>query len=378
MTDILQAIVTIFLFFLILGSLVLIHEVGHFITARLAGVRVLEFGIGFPPRAKVLRAHGETLYTLNWLPIGGFVKLEGEDGDETEDPRSFVRARLPVKVVILLAGVFLNLVLSLVIFTSIAWVATPLVGLRFFEVDPDSPAATAGLQSGDTILAIDGERFEFFGQASVLTELRDSAGETVVLTIERPDGSVRDVPVALRTQAEIDASKDANGIPQIGPLGINASEEQPWEAHFFGPYVGRDLGTAVGVGASETLRWFGLILEGLGNLVGDFAADPTAPPQVSGPVGIATQIGEIFFGAGAIMTLYVAGILSANLALVNSLPFPPLDGGRILMIVLKGLFGARISVRAERLTYFVGFMFLFAFLIWITGFDLLRILSGGT
>ena len=95
-----------------------------------------------------------------------------------------------------------------------------------------------------------------------------------------------------------------------------------------------------------------------------------------GPIGIATQIGDIFFGAGPILTLYVAGILSANLALVNILPFPPLDGGRMLMIVLKSLFGARISLRAERLTYVVGFVFLMAFLIWVTGFDIARILSG--
>ncbi len=142
----------------------LVHELGHFVTARLAGVRVLEFGIGFPPRAKVLRAKGETLYTLNWLPIGGFVKLEGEDGDEADDPRSFVRARLPVKLIILVAGVAMNLVTAFLIFTVIAWLATPFVGLRFDEIQPASPAAAAGLKPGDAIVAIDGQQFEFFGE----------------------------------------------------------------------------------------------------------------------------------------------------------------------------------------------------------------------
>src|SRR6476661_11262328 len=113
----LGVVVTIVLFLVVLGSLVLVHELGHFITARLAGVRVLEFGIGFPPRAKVISSHGETLYTLNWLPIGGFVRLEGEDGD-SDDPRSFTRAALPVKLLVLLAGVGMNLVLALVIFTA--------------------------------------------------------------------------------------------------------------------------------------------------------------------------------------------------------------------------------------------------------------------
>ena len=99
---------------------------------------------------------------------------------------------------------------------------------------------------------------------------------------------------------------------------------------------------------------------------------------MSGPIGIATQIGDIFWNNGPILTLYVAAILSANLAIVNILPFPPLDGGRMLMITLKSLFGARISLRAEQLTYMVGFVFLFAFLIWVTGSDLIRLFGGGT
>jgi regulator of sigma E protease len=368
MTEILQGVITVFLFFFVLGTLVLVHELGHFITARLAGIRVLEFGIGFPPRAKVLRAKGETLYTLNWLPIGGFVKLEGEDGDATDDPRSFAHARLPKKLTILIAGVAMNLLTAFVIFTAIAWLATPFVGLKFFDVQDPSPAATAGLRSGDTILAIDGRQFEFFGSTQVLDELQHSAGKALTLTIQHPDGRIDQVPVTLRPPSQIDKLH--------GPLGITG-EKHPFEAFFFGS-TGRDLPTAMSVGASETVRWFGVILSGLGDLVGGLATNPTAPPPVSGPVGIATQIADIFFGAGFVMTLYVAGILSANLALVNILPFPPLDGGRMLMIALKSLFGSRISLRAERLQYVVGFVFLFAFLIWVSGFDIVRIFTGGT
>jgi regulator of sigma E protease len=368
--ELFQGVVTIILFFAILGSLVLVHELGHFVTARLAGVRVLEFGIGFPPRAKVLRAKGETLYTLNWLPIGGFVKLEGEDGDKAEDPRSFARAPLVTKLIILVAGVVMNLVTAFAIFTLIAWVATPFVGLRFSGVQDDSPAAAAGLRPGEAIIAVNGQQFEFFGNRDILTELRSSAGETIVLTVEDPAGARRDTTVTLRSEAQIDE--------EHGALGISSSESEPFQPHFFGPYTGHDLPTAMQIGTSETARWFGLILGGLGDLVGGFLSNPTAPPAVQGPVGIATAIGDVFFGAGAIMTLYVAGILSANLALVNALPFPPLDGGRMLMIVLKALLGKRISLRAERLTYVVGFVLLFSLLIWVTGFDLLRILGGGS
>jgi regulator of sigma E protease len=365
-SEILQAAVTIFLFALILGSLVLVHELGHFVTARLAGVRVLEFGIGFPPRAKILRARGETLYTLNWLPIGGFVKLEGEDGDDGDDPRSFVRARLPTKLIILVAGVAMNLFIAFLIFTMIAWLATPLVGLKFQEVQPGSPAATAGLLPGDTILAVDHERFEFFGQKQILTELRSRAGETVVLTLEHPDGSTEDRTVTLRSTQQID--KDH------GALGISSPQGKPFD--FPIAYQGHDPATALGLGVSQTGHWFGVILAGLGDLASSFATDPTAPPPAAGPVGIARQIGDVFFGFGPIVTLYVAGILSANLALVNALPFPPLDGGRMLMIVLKSIFGRRLSLRVERMTYVAGFVVLFGFLIWVSGFDVLKILRG--
>ena len=363
MIEVLQTVITVVIFFAILGGLVLVHEIGHFVTARLANVRVLEFGIGFPPRAKVLRSGGETLYTLNWLPIGGFVKLEGEDGDDTSDPRSFVNARLPVKLVILLAGVFMNLVTAFLIFLLIAWIATPLTAVRLAAVETGSPAATAGLAAGDTILAVDGRRYDFYSGESVVSDLRANAGETVTLTVERADGGVEDLSATLRPPEEVSETR--------GPLGITVEGER-----LTGEYTGRDLPSAIGLAATDTGRWFGLILAGLGDLVGSVARNPGAAPPVSGPIGIAQGVGDIFWNSGPILTLYLAGILSANLALVNALPFPPLDGGRILMILLKSIFGARISVRAERLTYFVGFIFLFTFLIWITGFDILRGLGG--
>jgi regulator of sigma E protease len=369
MTGFLQSIVTVVLFLAILGVLVVIHELGHFVTARLAGVRVLEFGLGFPPRAKVLRSKGETLYTLNWLPIGGFVKLEGEDGTDTTDPRSFAAQTWIKKMVILLAGVAMNVLLAFVIFAGIAWLASPLMGIRFFEVLPNSPAETAGLKPGDAIVAVDGERYQFITGPTVLDGLRSRAGQTVVLTVDHADRTRSELTATLRDQAAIDAGQGALGISR---------ERIEWEAYFDGATTTNALPDAVAIGAQQTVGALHLILDGLGKLVGSVAANPTAPPPVAGPVGIATQIGDVFWNAGPILTLYVAGILSANLALVNILPFPPLDGGRMLMITLKRLFGRRISLRAEQLTYVVGMVFLFAFILWVTGYDIIRSLTGGT
>ncbi len=373
MTGIIDTIVTILLFIIVLGGLVLAHEFGHFVIARLARVKVLEFGIGFPPRAKVLGRGGETLYTLNWLPIGGFVKLEDEDGGDNGDPGSFGRARLPVKLLILVAGVLMNLVLSFVIFTSMAAFATPYVGLKFDSVEAGSPAEAAGLQAGDAIVSLDGQRYDFFSPydgTSIIGGLRALAGETVTIGFVRADGTRDEATATLRTQSEIDAGK--------GALGIRAGEEG-FVPLFLEEYTGRPIGIAASIGVDETLRWFGLIIGGLGDLGRSIASDPTAAPPVSGPVGIATELGAVFRDSGLIMTLYVAGILSANLALVNVLPFPPLDGGRMLMLVLKALPGGRrISVRAERLTYGIGFMVLFAFIIWVTVFDVIRQVGGGT
>jgi regulator of sigma E protease len=268
-----------------------------------------------------------------------------------------------------------------VIFTSIAWLASPVVGITIPVVEPGSPAEAAGLKANDAIISVDGIRHDIFSLSTgdVLEDLRDRVGQRVTLQVVHPGGVRVDVPVTLRTAEEM---KDPDGdgpLKAKGALGISVADATAgWPTFFPGDSLQRDLPTAVSVGSHETVRWFGVILGGLGDLARQVAANPTAAPPVSGPIGIATTISDIFFGAGIVMTLYVAAILSANLALVNALPFPPLDGGRMLMIVLKRIFGRRISLRAEQLTYMVGFVFLFAFLIWVSGFDIVRILSGGS
>ncbi|MBI2776072.1 MAG: site-2 protease family protein [Chloroflexi bacterium] len=367
MTEILRTLVTVVLFFGILGILVVVHELGHFIVARLFRVRVLEFGIGFPPRAKVMRDVGETVYTLNWLPIGGFVKLEGEDGDEADDPRSFAAQGLAKKLVILVAGVLMNLVLAFTIFTGIALTGDPAIGIYVPYVQPGSPAEMAGVRPGDVIERLDGRAYGAFGPSSLLAELRDNAGRTVTLTVRR-DGGTIELQAALRSPSEVLKGKGALGV---GGNGFDLAGRTTADR------ITYSVGTALGLGLERTTGATRLIIDGVGQLVTAIITKPTEAPPASGPVGIATQIGDVFWTLGPIVTLYLAGILSANLAIVNILPFPPLDGGRMLMLLIKRLAGERLSLRAERLTYFVGFAFLLAFLVWVTAFDIARQLGGG-
>ena len=360
MDGILFTLLAIVLFVVILGGLVLIHELGHYLTARFFNVRVLEFGIGFPPRAKVLRAKGETLWTLNWLPIGGFVRLEGEDGDATDDPRSFAAQPLRIRLAILVAGVAMNILLAFVIFFAIALFASPRIGVSIGQVEASSPAAAAGLLPGDKVFAVEGERFEFFGERNLTDALRERAGRTVALEVRRADGSTSSINATLRPAAQLS--------PTVGALGV-----RDLEVVFGDGYVGHDVGRSAQIAAGELTRWGGLILSGLGALVDGFIKDPTAPPPASGPIGIAVSLADISLTSGPIMTLFVAAILSVNLGVVNILPFPPLDGGRMAVMVIKRLFGSRISLRAERLTYAIGFVFLLAFILWISGFDIARL-----
>ncbi len=382
MTEIVQGAIGVGLFILILGVLVIVHELGHFVTARIAGIRVHEFGIGFPPRAKVLANEGETLYTLNWLPIGGFVRLEGEDG-ESDDPRSFGRAPFILREIVLAAGVLMNVLLAFVIFWLIAWFANPVETWTIGDVVPGSPAQTAGLQPGDKLVSVDGYRYDAFeGDRSLQGDLRIYAGRTVTIGFLR-DGTERTVTVTLRSPGLQSAEAVCGQAPPVEqpPLGVCGLRARP-----DGPTVARGPVDAAAVAGRRLAGAFGLIVDGLRQLGESIVSRPTQPPPASGPVGIAVEVSDVFWQAGLVPTLYLAAILSANLGLVNALPFPPLDGGRMVVIAIKSLVGRatrglrrrgvdargaiELGTRLERLTYLLGFGMLMAFLVWITYFDI--------
>jgi regulator of sigma E protease len=221
---------------------------------------------------------------------------------------------------------------------------------------------------GDRIDTVNGAAYEAFGGRTPVDDFYTLAGQQVSLGVHRADGSSAVLALTLRSQAEIDRVNNQNiasGNPEReGPLGISGLQAKPT-----GAYVGHDPLIAVQTGVAETRNALGLIADGLGQLGSSIINHPTERPPVTGPVGIAQEVGTIFWDLGPVYLLYIAALLSANLALVNSLPFPPLDGGRILFLLVRRVVGNRFSVRAEQLTYLAGFGLLMAFLVWITYFD---------
>jgi regulator of sigma E protease len=392
-------LVNVLILLAIIVPLVLAHELGHFVAARRAGVTVHEFGIGFPPRALILHRGKETIYTLNWLPIGGFVRLEGEEG-ESVDRRAFVNQRLGTRLGILSAGVIVNFFIAWVIFTLIALVSEPVWEVRINEVVPDSPAARAGLvasrvvgeteplelvdaqgqptgetrrlpiydDSGDLLVSIDGQRFPVFddlasassdGRTGPLRYLAGQAGESVTLTIERADGQVQDVDVTLRSAAEV-----AQGL---GALGILPGNE----------YGSRTNGVveSMAIGLQRTVEASTLILRGVGELVVALLQGPGAELPVAGPLGVVDIVGGVREAAPPIILFWFVGLLSANLAVFNILPFPPMDGGRMAMALVQAASRNRVSPATERLVYLTGFVMLMTLLVLVTWSDIQRLAS---
>jgi regulator of sigma E protease len=353
---------------LVLGILVLLHELGHFVAGRLFGIRVLEFGIGFPPRAKVLHDDGETIYTVNYLPIGGFCRFEGEESD-SDDSRSFSRAGLPKQLVVLAAGVTMNVLTAFVLFFIVAWLFSPGEAVKDVYISPDGAAAKAGLVDGVTIESVNGTRYGFMSSKDLFVAIRDHAGETVTIGYIDLDGQHKTAAVTLGTDTD------------KGILGIRACpdpEKTPNDCSFrlIITYTSTDPITAAGNAADQTWNSLQLIAGAVGDLGAHIASHPTEAPAVSGPVGITRIVGTVLTDYGLIILLLVAAVLSANLALINILPIPPFDGGKIAIQVIKRVFGVKGVTAYEIVTNLIGFVLLFVFLGWVTYFDILR-MGGG-
>jgi len=346
-------IVTIIVFILILGLLIFVHELGHYVAARLTGVKVEEFAMGYPPRLFAVK-RGETEYSINLLPLGGFCKLLGEE--DPSEPRSLASKRPLVRLFVLGAGSFMNAVLPIVLL-SIAFMIPRQVVLgdvRIEEVAPNSPAAEAGIEKGDTILSINGQSVGNIGDLIYDTHL--SLGEETTLEIEGVDGSQKTVTLVPRWDPP--EGEGAMGVSLKLVNTYEISESDPfWEA----------------VPKSATTLWD--TFELLRNEVRSWFAKGTAP-QVGGPVAIFQLTGEAS-EAGPSYLLQFAAFLSLNLAIINMFPLPALDGGRIVFVLLEvARRGKRVSARTEGFVHLIGFAMLIGLMIVITYVDILRVIRG--
>lgn len=347
-------------------GLVVVHEFGHFLAARRNGVEVEEFGIGFPPRAWKRDTKKGFIFSLNWLPIGGFVRLKGEN-DAATAPGSFGAASFSIKTKIMLAGVAMNLAAAFVIFTALAWLGMPQLIEHQFAVkndtkvvqrevlvgwvEPGSPAAKAGLQVRDELVRIGGKQVETAAKLPDIT--RAQAGQEVRVVYQR-DGIQRDATVRLRS---LEQAKDK------GMLGVAPAEMTLTRATWSAPVQ------AVGLMAQFTKATF----KGLGTaLSAIFRGDTqTASEQVSGPVGIIVVLrdGSLL---GYQFVLLIVGLISLSLAVMNVLPIPALDGGRFYVLLLSRIFGKKLSKDMEERIVGWSFVFLLVLIALITVVDVKR------
>ncbi len=347
---------TAVVFFIILSILVCIHELGHFTVARMIGVKVEEFGFGLPPRIVGKKFRG-ILYSLNWLPIGGFVKLAGEDESEGTHPNIkhrkeyfFARSKKE-RSLILLAGVAMNFLLAVGITTYLLTqgVLEPTGRVHIEQVVATSPAQQAGLQKGDII-------GNFKTPGELISFVNKEKGREIVLSIERQGKNmdVRVTPRAIVPKGE-------------GPLGVVISD---LETHVYS--VSQAPFAAVKINLTRAWQ----MLAGIATLLGKLVHLKPVGGDVAGPIGIAQVTATaVKFGWKAVLEFM--SILSLNLAVLNILPIPALDGGRLAFVFLEKILGKKVKPAFEQSTHQIGMIILFILIILISINDVMRLARGG-
>jgi regulator of sigma E protease len=370
---------TVLAFVAVLVVLVLVHELGHFIVAKRAGITVQEFGVGFPPRIGSVVWHG-TRYSVNWIPLGGFVKMLGEDGEAEADKMrqrglsdaaidkamqgAFNRKPIWVRIVVLLAGVVMNFLLAALLFAvAISMPVQQGRGpLKVVEVQAGSPAVGAGLRVGDEIVSADGRSFPV--SKDLTAYVRTRAGHVVRLGVLRA-GQELALSVTPRALSDSDEAKG------IGAVGFSYEPNQFVEV----PSAVRGPIAAVGEGLAAAGDLALRIPGGLASAVAGLLGLAPDPGTAVGPIGIASETGRVL-RAPLVSQLFFIGILSVNLAVLNVLPFPPLDGGRIAVVAVEAIRRRRLPAEREALVYLTGFMVLIVLVILISIRDVANLIGG--
>lgn len=369
---------TLFIFAIVLGLLVFIHEMGHFITAKRNGIKADEFGFGFPPRIiGVLKDREtgrykivwgsqniesrETIYSLNWIPLGGFVRIKGEDMMHSHEPDSFASKGAWTRIKVLGAGVAMNFLLAWFLFTVVLTLGFPQqinpqeralypkTDVQILQVVKGSPAESMGLQPGDLLLSIDG--IPVTNLEMVSASIGAKKGQLVTLRVDR--GGIEN---------------ELSGTPRLsfpegeGALGISFSETA---------IVSYSWYEAVVRGLIHTYEFTIEILKVFGNMLWNFITGQKVAVDIAGPVGIiymTKQMSEL----GLVYILQFAAILSINLAIINALPIPALDGGRILFVLIEKIKGSPVSQKTEGYFHQAGFLLLLLLMVFVTLHDFLQ------
>ena len=357
-----NAISSALLFIGILVVLVVVHEFAHFATAKLFGIRVLEFGVGFPPRIGGKR-WGETEYTVNWLPLGGFVRLLGEE--DPDDPRSLAAAPRWQRFIVLVSGSITNLLLPILLFAMAFTIPheESISRAVVSSVVPGAPAEAAGFEAGDVIIEIDGRDAQNVSDAGRLIRL--NLGEEIDVVVLRNAEFVtltvepRWTPPAGQGPTGITISSQCTSVGGEGCMPFTATvSEPPWESL---PNGLRATFDSLILARNQLISWF----------------KGGSSPEVAGPVGIAQVTGEVAREGGVTPLLQLAALLSINLGILNLLPLPMLDGGRVMFLLIEvARGGRRIAPEKEAVVHLVGFVLFIVLAIAVTFADISRIANG--
>ncbi|MBI4600170.1 site-2 protease family protein [Candidatus Uhrbacteria bacterium] len=343
---------------IVLSALVLVHEWGHFFAARIFGVHVEEFGLGFPPRARGWKRNGMT-YSLNWLPLGGFVKIKGEQGESERDTDSFAAKPIWQRIIILASGVGMNCVAAVVLLTIGFSVGMPTAidgpedeaagmsqEIQIVSVLPSSPAQQAGILPGDIIVSLDARQF---GRVSEVQEyIQAHNGQEIAVMVKRGSQEVlkKITPVILE-----------GGTPVLG-VGLTKTAVIAYPLH-----------RAFVLAVRSTIAIAVSIVTLLGTAVSRLAFDGFV-----GPVGIATYTATTAeLGFGYLMNLMAQ--LSVSLAIINILPIPALDGGRVLFLLVEKVRGKSLRPALEQAIHVAGFMALIVLLVAVTIRDVAHLIA---
>ncbi|MGA3292249.1 MAG: M50 family metallopeptidase [Candidatus Microgenomates bacterium] len=358
-------ILSIIVFLLVLSLLILVHELGHFIVAKKSGIMVEEFGLGLPPRIWGKKI-GETIYSINWLPFGGFNKLYGEQSEEgvTDPARSFLHKNKRTRALVVIAGVIMNFLLAIVAFAivySFSGIPRDTGKLQVVDVSAGSPAETAGIIDGDIITKVGN---------NAITSSDDFISKTAALKGKVTTFEIQRTVDGKESTLKINLTPRENPPTGEGPIGVTITTMEIyyppiWERPFYGVYYG----------FKDAIYWGETIVLGLWGLAVQIFNGQT-PQGVSGPVGIFAVTTEAQ-RAGILTLINFIGILSVNLAVLNIVPFPALDGGRLLFIGIEAVTKKRISTKVEATINNIGMLILLALLLVITFGDVRRLITFG-